>query len=97
MYVCRTCSHFTSRQQESCLLLCRGAVSVDVAYTESLTVMTKGKPITFGLLDTMNGAAQLCSNGGKVTVEGLDGTADLESKGGNIQVRCRPSAQEYLM
>lgn len=65
---------------------------MEVAYTEMLKVLTKGRPISFGLLDTMNGHAQLQSNGGTLTVEGLDGSAELESQGGAIQVRsCKMS------
>ena len=61
-------------------------VSVDTAYTESLQVFTQGDMISFGLLDSMNGHAHLQSGGGDVTVEGLDGSAQLDSQGGAIQV-----------
>lgn len=67
-------------------MLCSGEVSVGVAYTEMLKVLTKGRPITFDLLDTLDGQAQLQSQGGSLTVEGLDGSADLQSQGGAIQV-----------
>ena len=59
---------------------------MEVAYTESLDVKTGNEPITFGFLDTMNGHALLASQGGDVTVEGLDGTAALQSHGGHVQV-----------
>lgn len=65
---------------------CSGAVKVDVAYTESLLVMTKGKPVTIGSLDTMNGHALLQTYGGSLSVQGLDGSARLESRGGSVQV-----------
>ena len=66
--------------------ICSGAVTVDVAYTESLLVRTRGKPITVGSLDTMNGQALLQTHGGSLSVQGLDGSARLESQGGSIQV-----------
>lgn len=61
-------------------------MSVDTAYTESLKVLTKARMISFGLLDSMSGHAHLQSGGGSVTVEGLDGSAQLDSQGGAIQV-----------
>lgn len=68
-------------------MCCSSGVAVEVAYTESLDVKTGNEPTTFGFLDTMNGQALLASQGGDIVVEGLDGTAALQSHGGNIQVR----------
>lgn len=58
-----------------------------MAYTESLQVNAGNSPVTFGFLDTMSGAASLVSEGNAVTVNGLDGAANVQSHGGAIQVR----------
>jgi len=65
------------------------SVNVEVAYTESLEIKTGTGPITMGFLDTMSGSATLSSKGKGITVNGLDGTAHLESHGGPIQVRAK--------
>ena len=62
-------------------------MNVEVAYTESLEIRSGTAPITMGLLDTMSGSATLSSLGTGITVNGLDGTAHLESHSGLIQVR----------
>ncbi len=62
---------------------------VEVAYTESLEIKSGTRPITMGFLDTMSGSAALSSKGKGITVNGLDGTAHLESHGGPIQVRAK--------
>ena len=68
------------------------SVNVEVAYTESLEIRSGTGPITMGFLDTMRGSATLSSKGKGITVDGLDGTAHLESHGGPIQV---PAKQTY--
>ena len=65
------------------------SVNVEVAYTESLEIKTGTGPITMGFLDTMSGSATLSSKGKGITVNGLDGTAHLESHGGPIQVQAK--------
>ncbi len=65
-------------------------MTLEVAYTESLEIKSGTGSITMGFLDTMSGSAALSSQGKGITVNGLDGTAHLESHGGPIQVRAKP-------
>ncbi|KAL0030213.1 hypothetical protein WJX77_003267 [Trebouxia sp. C0004] len=71
-----------------------GSVNVEVAYTESLEIKTGTGPITMGFLDTMSGSATLSSKAKGITVNGLDGTAHLESHGGPIQLKLQENLRE---
>ena len=79
----------------SSMLCCRGHVDIEVAYTEALEVRAGDAPISIGFLDTMNGTASLVSEGKGISVNGLDGTANVQSHGGPIQVCSRSFAHLY--
>ena len=70
-------------------------MTLEVAYTESLEIKSGTGSITMGFLDTMSGRAALSSKGKGITVNGLDGTAHLESHGGPIQVRAEQKLPLY--
>ena len=57
-----------------------------MTYNEVLEVRASDASISVGFLDAMNGTASLVSNGKGITVNGLDGTASVQSHGGPIQV-----------